>query len=147
MVYAVIGNHSIKHSAQIGDYQKLENPESSVGAVFSYTKFISKKYLHGFYLDQKIDVLTNCLVHTMDKNCPLITIKYESKQDFCSQIFRKSIQKRNGLRSINLKYPTQPRPKIYIKQWNYTKGLRTQSKKPMTSNNWNVTSRMEKNSN
>ena len=103
IVYAVIGDDSVKHNATIGDYRKLGNPESSVGAVFYLQTSLQKEYLKSFFLNQKLDVLTNCLVHTFDKYCPLILKKLKWKQDWCTKVMRKSIQERNKLRSIYLK--------------------------------------------
>ena len=72
MVYSVIGDGSVKHNAKIRHYRKLENPESSVGAVFHLQNLLQRKYLNSFSSYQKLDVLTNCLIHTFDKYCPLI---------------------------------------------------------------------------
>ena len=82
MVFAVIGDDLAKRNAEIKDYRKLEKPESSVAAVFYMQNLSQTEYLNSFSQDQKLDFLTNCLVHTIHKYSPLITRKNKSKQDW-----------------------------------------------------------------
>ena len=90
----------MKLNAKIRDYRKLINPENLVGVVFYVEKFLQKGNLESFSLEQKLGFLANCLIHNIDKYCPLITKIVKSKQECCTKVICNPIQRRKRLRRI-----------------------------------------------